>query len=110
MRKFNLKRGPRKAFIKGLAHNLIMKGKIRTTETRAKAIRPVVERFVTIAKKQSTAALRLLLSRLPKDSANKVYYDLAPKYNDRKGGYTRIVKQGTTRVRDAAKEATIEFL
>lgn len=109
-RKFNLKRGPRKAFIKGLAHNLIMKGKIKTTEPRAKAIRPVVEHFVTIAKKQNTAALRLLLSRLPKASANKIYYDIASRYKDRKGGYTRIVKQGTVRLRDAAKEAVIEFV
>lgn len=109
--KFNRKRGPRRSFLKGLMHNLIMKGKIETTETRAKAIRPKLERLVTIAKKQQLGSLRLLLSRLPhKSSASKLYYEIAPKYKERPGGYLRIIKQGRFRKRDAAKKAVIEFI
>ncbi len=110
MRKFGRKRGPRKSFLKTLAHNLIMNKKMVTTEARAKELRPMVEKLVTIAKKQDLASHRLLLARLPKESANKLYYDIAPKYPDRKGGYLRILKTAAVRKRDAAKKAIIEFV
>jgi large subunit ribosomal protein L17 len=87
-----------------------MRGKIQTTEARAKEIRPEVERLVSLAKKQNLASLRLLLARLPKDSANRLYYDIAPKYQDRPGGYLRILKTAERRKRDAAKQAIIEFV
>ncbi len=109
-KKFGLKRGPRRSFLKILAQNLIMKEKITTTEARAKAIRPVVERFVTHAKKQNIASLRLLLKKLPKKAAYKVYYEISPRYEGRKGGYTRIKKLASLRKHDAAKMATIEFV
>jgi len=109
-RKLGLKRGPRKAFLKILAHNLIMKEKIRTTEARAKEIRPIVERMVTYGKKQNLAGMRLLIQKLPKDSAYKMYHELAPRYTDRDGGYTRIIKLGALRRNDGAKMATIEFV
>lgn len=109
-KKFHRTRGQRRAFMKGLAHNLIMKGRIETTEMRAKAIRPVVERLVTIGKKQQLAALRLLLSRLPKVSAEKLYHEVAPQYQERKGGYLRIMKLSRVRMRDGAKTAVIEFV
>ena len=96
--------------MKILANNLIMKEKIETTEIRAKAIRPVVERLVTIARKQQVANLRLLLSRLPKQAAEKVYYEIAPRYTARPGGYLRIVKQGHARKRDGVRTAVIEFV
>src|SRR3990167_380966 len=70
-RKFGRKTGKRRAFRKGLAHNLILKGKIETTEARAKEIRPVVEKLVTLAKKQTLSSLRLLLARLPRASPRK---------------------------------------
>jgi len=110
MRKFHKKKGPRKLFIKTLAHNLIMKGKMETTEAKAKGIRPVVEKAMTLAKKNNLASLRLLLSRFTKDSANKLYYELAPKYKDRTSGYLRILKIGGQRKRDAAQKALIEFV
>lgn len=110
MRKFGRKRGQRKAFLKTLVHNLIMNKKIETTEARAKSIRPIVERLITIAKKHNLAALRFLLSRLPKDSANKLYYEIAPNYSERKGGYVRIIKTTAYRKRDAAQKTIIEFV
>jgi large subunit ribosomal protein L17 len=109
-KKFGLKRGPRKAFMKILAQNVIMKERIKTTEAKAKAIRPVVERLVTYGKKQNVAALRILVQKLPKAAAYKVFYEISPRYKDRKGGYTRIIKHLAPRKHDAAKMATIEFV
>lgn len=109
-RKFNRKVGPRRSFLQGLANNLIMKERISTTVARAKAIRPIVERMVTTAKKQKLASLRNLLSILPKQSANKIYYDVAPRYQTRTGGYLRIIKLAKARKRDAAPMAVIEFV
>jgi len=108
--KFHRKSGPRRLFLKELANNLILKERMTTTETRAKALRPVVERLITVAKKQQIAGLRYLLARLNKKSALKLYNEIAPKYNERPGGYLRIIKLGQTRKRDAAKTAIIEFV
>ena len=110
MRKFHRITGRRKSFLKTLANNLILKERMQTTEARAKEIRPMVEKMVTLAKKQNLASLRLLLSRLPDASASKLYYEIAPKYKDRKGGYLRILKTAMRRKRDATKMAVIEFV
>ena len=96
--------------MKILMHNLIMQRRIETTEARAKEIKPKVERLVTIAKKNDLAALRLLMKRIPKDSAYKLYHEIAPGYKERKGGYLRVVKTSAIRKRDAAKKAIIEFV
>jgi len=87
-----------------------MKEKIETTVARAKEIRPKTEKFVTIAKKQNLAGLRLLLSKLPKQSANKLFYEIAPKYKNRAGGYLRITKITKARKRDGAFMAIIQFV
>ena len=87
-----------------------MKEKIETTIARAKEIRPIVEKLLSHAKKQQLASLRLLLSRLPKDAAQKLYYEIAPKYKERNGGYLRIIKESATRKRDGAQKAIIEFV
>lgn len=110
MRKFHRIQGRRRSFVQTLAHNLIMKEKMQTTEARAKEIRPIVERLVTVAKKQNLASLRRLLSKLPKQSATKLYYDIAPRYQSRAGGYLRILKTVLRRKRDAAQTAVIEFV
>ena len=110
MRKFGRKRGPRRLFLKVLAHNLILREKMETTEARAKELRPIVERLVTIAKGQQVSALRQLLSKLPKASASKLYYELAPRFQDRKGGYLRIIKTALRRKRDGSAQAKIEFV
>ncbi len=109
-KKFGRKRGERKAFMKGLASNLILHRKMTTTAARAKEIRPLVERYVTHAKRQNLASLRFLLSKLPKDSVYALYHDIAPKYAGRTGGYTRITKLGKRRTNDGAEMATIEFV
>ncbi len=93
-----------------LAHNLVMHEHIETTEPRAKEIRPIVEKLVTIARRGRLADLRLLLQRLPKEAATKLYYEIGPKYKERKGGYLRITKLGLTRKRDAARVAKVEFV
>ncbi len=110
MRKFNRKRGDRRLFKKSLAVSLIKKEKITTTVARAKELRPMVERYITLGKKNNLAGLRLLLRRLPKESAQKVFYEIAPRYKERKGGYTRIIKTSHMRKRDAAQMAIIEFI
>lgn len=109
-KKFGRIRGQRKAFLKGLAINLLSNGKIKTTETRAKEIRKSVERLITHAKKQNVSSLRFLMKHLPKKTAFKLYHDIAPLYQNRKGGYTRITKLGKRRLGDGAKTAIIELV
>ncbi len=81
-----------------------------TTEARAKEVRPFVERLVTLAKRQDLASFRRLLMKLPKDSAEKLFYDIAPRYRDRRGGYLRVRKQAATRKRDGTELAVVEFI
>src|SRR5689334_2488677 len=110
MRTFHLTTSRRRSFRQGLANNLITHGKMTTTEARAKEIRPIVERYISLAKKQQTAQLRLLLTKLPKAAATKLFYEIAPKYKTRNGGYLRITKAASQRMRDGSKMATIEFV
>ncbi|MEK7630055.1 MAG: 50S ribosomal protein L17 [Patescibacteria group bacterium] len=109
-KKFGLKRGPRRLFLKVMANNFILHDKIVTTEARAKELRGKVERFITYGKKQNLAALRLLLQKLPKGAAYKIYHDIAPRYTDRRGGYTRIIKLAKLRKHDGTKMARLEFV
>lgn len=110
-KKFHRETGPRRSFLRNLANDVIRTGKIETTEIRAKAIRPIVERYVTIAKGQTLAARRLLFRRLQNMKVvDKLYHDIAPRYAERKGGYLRITKLGKTKKRDSAPLATIEFV
>lgn len=91
--------------MKSLAVNLIMKGKIKTTLARAKELKSVVERYVTYGKKTSPEVRKFL----PNAAANKLVKDIAPKYKERSGGYTRIIKL-PPRSSDAAKVAIIEWI
>src|SRR5271154_308477 len=107
-KKFARLRGPRIHFMRNLANDLIRSGSIETTEARAKAIRPVVEKLVTSAKKQTLAARRTILSRVNNEKvASKLYNDLAPRYATRAGGFLRITKLGTSRKRDGTLMARI---
>jgi large subunit ribosomal protein L17 len=99
-----------KAFLKILTNNLIIQEKIETTEARARELRPLVERLISYGKKQKLAAYRLLLKKLPQGAADKIYYELAPRYQDRPGGYLRIIKHSETRKNDGAKIVTVEFI
>lgn len=97
--------------MRSLMNALIKVGKIETTETRAKAIKPLVEKAVTLAKKQDLASRRLLLSRLhDKKIVQKVCDDLAPRYAERRGGYLRIVKLAKIRKRDGSRLVEISFV
>lgn len=110
-KKFNRLRGPRIAFMRNLANDLIRAGKIETTEVRAKAVRPQVERLVTFAKRQTLAARREIMSRVHNEKiVNKLYHDYGPRYATRAGGYLRITKLATSRKRDGARMARIEFV
>lgn len=110
-KKFGRLRGDRISFLRNLSNDLIRSGKIETTETRAKAIRPQVERLVTFAKKQSLASRRIILSRVHNDKVTaKLMNDLGPRYAERAGGYLRITKLGKTRKRDGTRMARIEFV
>lgn len=109
-RKFHRKRGQRKALLKSLFNNLILQEKIELTEAKAKEMKPLAEKLITVAKKQNLTALRALLSSIPKKSAEKLYYSIAPRYKERKGGYLRIIKKTSRRKNDASKMAVIEFV
>lgn len=109
-RKFGRKKGQRNMFMKGLVTQLILREKIKTTDARAKEMRPEVEKLVTMAKKQTLASLRLLIARTSQESALKLFYDIAPRYAQRNGGYLRITKTSKRRVGDGAPESIIQFV
>jgi large subunit ribosomal protein L17 len=110
-RKFGRLRGDRISFVRNLTNDLIRSGSIETTEARAKTIRPVVERLVTFARKQTLASRRLIMSRVQNEKImHKLMSDLGPRYAERNGGYTRITKLGKTRKRDGTRLARIEFV
>lgn len=101
----------RKSMIRNLASDLIEHGKIKTTQTRCKALRIYVEKLVTIAKEDTVHHRRLVFSKINnKYAVKKLFEEVAPKYKTRAGGYTRIVKMADTRVGDAAKMAQISFV
>ena len=110
MRKFHRVRGRRRIFIKSLVSSLVAKEKIETTVARAKEVRPVVERLTTLAKKGDIASLRLLKARVPAAAAEKLFYEIAPRYKNRNGGYLRIIKEAKTRKRDGTSLAIVEFV
>lgn len=101
----------RKSMIRNLAIEVIDHGQIKTTLTRAKAIRGVVEKLVTLAKKDSVHNRRLAYKKLNnKDAVAKLFNEVAPKFKERNGGYTRIVKLADRRLGDASKMSYISFV
>jgi large subunit ribosomal protein L17 len=108
-RKFSRKRGVRIAFMKSLAFNLVTKEKIKTTEARARELRPFIEKFVTRAKIDNVNNRRILTAKLGKPAAQKLFAKISPKYKERNGGYVRITKL-PSRKSDASKMAIIEFV
>ena len=103
-RKFHRKTDQRRAFLKALSTSLFLKEKIKTTEARAKETSMVAEKAITRAKKGDIAARRLLASTYTPKVVKKLMEELGPRYADRKGGYTRIVKLGA-RSSDGSKMA-----
>ncbi|MBI2514727.1 50S ribosomal protein L17 [Candidatus Wolfebacteria bacterium] len=109
-KKFHREKGQRQALMKSLLANLILREKIETTAVKAKALRREIEKTLSLGKKQNIASLRLLQARLPKKAAGKLYYELAPRYAERHGGYARILKGVKRRKSDNAPMAMIEFV
>lgn len=101
----------RAALLANMASSLIEHGRIRTTLAKAKALRPFVERIVTLAKKGDLHRRRVALSRLRnKEAVKKLFSERAGDFAKRAGGYTRIYKLGDARIGDAAEMAIIEFV
>ena len=100
----------RKAMLRAMVTFLMENGKIETTVTRAKEVRSMAEKMITIAKADDLHYKRQVYSYITKENvAKKVMDEIAPKYADRNGGYTRIVKIGPRRG-DAAEMAIIELI
>ncbi len=103
--------GQRTALLRGLAVSLIRDGKITTTLAKAKEVQPKVERLITYAKKNTIAGRRIVASRLGEPNAEiitKLFSDIAPKFETRNGGYTRVIKMG--RMPSGRDQAVIEFV
>lgn len=100
----------RRAVLRSLVTNLVEKERIQTTIRRAKTIRPIAERMITLGKRDSLHARRQAAAFLMTPGATqKLFADLAPRFADRNGGYTRIIHSGW-RLGDGAELAIIEFL
>lgn len=96
--------------LKNLATSLVLHDKVHTTDAKAKAVRPFIERLVTRAKAPTLAHRRMLLTQLLTEGAvRKMLEVIGPRYKERNGGYTRITKTGV-RKGDSAKMAVIEFV
>jgi large subunit ribosomal protein L17 len=108
-RKFGRERNQRVALMKSLAYALATEGKIKTTEEKAKELRPYIEKLITLGKKDTQAVRRMLDARVGKIAGKIIATELSPKYKERAGGYTRITKM-VRRASDGAKQAVIEFV
>ena len=100
----------RMAMLRAMVTFLLENGKIETTVTRAKEVRPIAEKMVTLGKKGTLAARRQVLAFVTKeDVVVKLFDEIAPSYQERNGGYTRIIRTGPRRG-DAAEMAIIELV
>lgn len=110
-RKLGRVRKVRTGLMRSLAHNLVLEEKIITTEAKAKSLRPYIEKLITHAKTDTVSNRRHVYSELGNDDAatSKLFDEIGPRFKDRPGGYTRIVKVGI-REGDAAVKAYIGFV
>ena len=100
----------RKALYSNLAGALITHGRIETTEAKAKAVRPYAEKLITLGKRGDLHARRQAMAALrSNDVVHKLFADIAPRFSERNGGYTRVVKLGP-RQGDAAQMALLELV
>jgi len=114
----------RKAMLRNMANSLFLHGRIVTTVAKAKELRPFAERLITIARRGTVHARRLVIARLGKQPippehpdheryrnvAHKLFAEVAPRYVDRPGGYTRIIRLNKRRLGDAGELAVIELV
>lgn len=109
-RKFGRNTNQRKALFRNLAVSLILHERITTTEAKAKTIRPIVEKLVTMSREDTLHHRRLIMARLNDERATSKLFDIiGPRFDGQPGGYTRIYKLGARRG-DAAPLAMIEFI
>ncbi len=108
-RRLSRKKDQRKALLKVLAVSLISKEKIRTTEAKAKELAPFVEKKISKARIGDLSSRRFLMRFFPEETVKKLIGEIGPKYKERKGGYTRIIKLGP-RKSDGARMAIIELV
>lgn len=107
---FSRKSGPRKALLRGLMVSLVEHGRIKTTVTKAKEVRRHIEKAITLGKKGTLNSIRLVSSRMANsDVALELVKNIAPRFKDRNGGYTRVIKIGR-RPGDSAEMAFLEFV
>jgi large subunit ribosomal protein L17 len=110
-RKFGRDKKGRQALLNSLVLNLIVREKIKTTLPKAKEVRPMIEKLITRAKGGDLASRRLMISRFGGHSreVKKLFETIAPKYAEKRGGYTRVLKLGTRKA-DSSPMAMIEFV
>lgn len=108
-RKFNRERDQRKALLKSVAQSLILHEKIKTTLAKAKETSSYIEKKITQAKKGDLAARRSLSRYFTKKTVDKLMTEIGPRYKERNGGYTRILKLGP-RKSNAAEMAVLELV
>ncbi len=108
-KKLGRERNQRKALLRTLALSLVIKEKIKTTEPKARALRPFVERLITQGKKKTLAAKRNINAEIGPKGMRKIVDALEPRFKDRKGGYTRIIKL-PRRKSDDSRMAIIELV
>ena len=109
-RKLGMPTDQRKAMLRNQVTSFLENGKMTTTLTRAKETRSMAEKMITLGKKGTLAARRQALAYITKeDVVSKLFCEIAPKYADRNGGYTRIYKLGERRG-DAAQMAVLELV
>jgi large subunit ribosomal protein L17 len=110
-RKLGRNASHRLALMRNLSIALIEHGRIITTVEKAKELRPFIEKLITLAKKGTLHARRLALARLPhKDVVARLFSEIGPRFQDRPGGYTRIIKRHERRLGDGGRTAFIELL
>lgn len=110
LRKFGRRSAPRRAMLRNLVTSMLLNGRIETTEAKAKQIRSITEKMITLGKRGDLHARRQALSYLlNEDAVTKLFEEIAPRYSERQGGYTRILKTGPRRG-DAAPMAILELI
>lgn len=107
--KFSRESAQRKALVLSLSRALLLKEKIQTTKAKAKAASQFVERLITLAKAGDLTSRRRLREYMTESLVNKLISDIAPRYKERHGGYTRILKLGK-RITDGSEMAIVELV
>jgi large subunit ribosomal protein L17 len=109
-RQFKRDANERKALFKNLLTSLVLEERIQTTPAKAKAIRAAADKLITKAKKGGQDALRTLAPDVNHNAVVKIVNDIAPRFANRQGGYTRIIKLGSNRVADNAPQVLMEWV